>query len=344
MNDVVMRRWPLPVAALVVLLLTGRALAQTGERRDGSIVERTPCPAFNPPTYESYVATAKAAHAEEVEAAGREGLTMRTPPGIATREEFERNIAASRRVDCTRIVYMSDGLKVAGLLWRPADQGTTPLPLIIFNRGGNRDFGRIPPWHGNHRLAAEGFVVLASQYRGVDGGEGVEEFGGADVHDILNLVPVAQALGNVDLQNVFLLGWSRGAMSTFVAMRQGIKVNAIAVGGGLLDLVAEAARRPALVTNVWNQLIPDFATKREERLRERSVMYWPEQVNAPVLILHGGGDWRVSAAESLAFAQKLQAAGKTYELIVYAKDDHGISVNAADRNRRIVEWFRKHMR
>ena len=339
-----MRSWPLPVAALVVLLLTGRALAQTGERRDGSIVERTPCPAFNPPTYENYVATAKAVHAEEVEAAAREGLTMRTPPGIATREEFERNIAASRRVDCTRIVYMSDGLKVAGLLWRPADQGTTPLPLIIFNRGGNRDFGRIPPWHGNHRLAAEGFVVLASQYRGVDGGEGVEEYGGADAHDILNLVPVAQALGNVDLQNVFMLGWSRGAMSTFVAMKQGIKVNAIAVGGGLLDLVAEAVRRPALVTNVWNQLIPDFATKRDERLRERSVMYWPEQVNVPVLIMHGGGDWRVSPAESLAFAQKLQAAGKTYELIVYANDDHGTSVNLADRNRRIVEWFRKNMR
>jgi dipeptidyl aminopeptidase/acylaminoacyl peptidase len=339
-----MRRWPLTLAALAALLLTDGALAQIGERRDGSIVERMPCPAFTSPSYESYVGTVKAAHADEVEAAKREGLAMGTPPGIATREQFERNIAASRRVDCTRLVYMSDGLKVAGLLWRPIDQGPKPLPLIIFNRGGNRNFGQVPPWHGNHRLAAEGFVVLAPQYRGVDGGEGVEQFGGADVHDILNLVPVAQSLGDVDLQNVFMLGWSRGAMSTFVAMKQGIKLNAIAVGGGLLDLVAEAGRRPGLVSNVWSQLIPDFATKRDERLRERSVMYWPEQVNVPVLILHGGGDWRASPAEALAFAQKLQAAGKTYELIVYANDDHGISVNSADRNRRIVEWFRKHMR
>ena len=71
---------------------------------------------------------------------------------------------------------------------------------------------------------------------------------------------------------------------------------------------------------------------------------WPEQINVPSLILHGGGDWRASPADALAFAQKLQAAGKTYELVVYANDDHGLSGHVADRDRRIVEWFRKHMR
>jgi dipeptidyl aminopeptidase/acylaminoacyl peptidase len=64
----------------------------------------------------------------------------------------------------------------------------------------------------------------------------------------------------------------------------------------------------------------------------------------PVLIMHGGGDWRASPAETLAFVQKLQAAGKTYQLIVYADDDHGISGHSAESNRHIVEWFRKHMR
>jgi dipeptidyl aminopeptidase/acylaminoacyl peptidase len=59
---------------------------------------------------------------------------------------------------------------------------------------------------------------------------------------------------------------------------------------------------------------------------------------------YGGGDWRASPAEALTFAQKLQAAGKPYELIVYANDDHAVSGNALDRNRRIVEWFRRHLR
>ena len=90
--------------------------------------------------------------------------------------------------------------------------------------------------------------------------------------------------------------------------------------------------------------MPGFATRRDELLRERSPMHWPEKIDVPVLILQGTGDWRVSPAEALLFAQKLQAAGKPYELIMYANDDHGMSVNRTDSHRRIVTWFKKHMR
>ena len=331
------------VLGLGILLTCARGAAAQPTDGDGTLLVQAPCPAYVAPQYEAAVASAKQLHAEEVVAAQREGITMRTPVAYATPEEFEQNVKMSQSVTCTRLVYRSDGLRVAGLMWRPKDQGSRRLPLIIFTRGGNRDFAKIPPWHGFHRLAAEGFVVMASQYRGVDGGEGVEEFGGADVDDVRNLVPVAASLGIADLDNVFLLGWSRGAMEALLALKHGLKANAIAVGGGLLDLVAEARRRPTLVTNVWSVLIPQFASRGEEALRERSAMYWPEAVTVPILILHGGGDWRASPLESMTFAQKLHTAGRVYELVVYANDDHGLSANRADSNRRIVEWFRKHM-
>ena len=320
------------------------AAAQEAKARDGTLVEQTPCPKFVARTYEEYVAAAKQIHASETAAAKLEGITMRTPAGFLARDDYDRGVAATQRLECTRIMYMSDGLKVAGLLWRPSDQGTKRLPLIVYLRGGNRAFGQVPPYQPFHRLAAEGFVMLASQYRGVDGGEGVEEFGGADVHDVMNLIPLAESLGYVDTNNVFLLGGSRGGMETFLAIKRGMKMNAAAVVGSLLDLVAEAKRRPTLVNFVWAQLMPGFATRRDELLQERSPMYWPEQINVPTLILHGSGDWRASPADALAFAQKLQAAGKTYELVVYANDDHGLSGHIADRDRRILEWFRKHMR
>ena len=332
------------VLGLAILLTGARGAAAQPAGGDGTLLEQAPCPAYVAPAYEAAVASAKQFHAEEVAQAQREGITMRTPVAFATPDEFERGVKVSQSVACTRIVYRSDGLKVAGLMWRPKDQGSKRLPLIIFTRGGNRDFGKMPPWHGFHRLAAEGFVVMASQYRGVDGGEGVEEFGGADVDDVRNLVPVAASLGFVDLDNVFLLGWSRGAMEALLALKQGLRANAIAVGGGLLDLVAEAQRRPTLVTNVWSVLIPQFASRGDAALRERSAMYWPEAVTVPILIMHGGGDWRASPLESMKFAQKLHTAGRIYELVVYANDDHAISGNRTDSNRRILEWFRKHMR
>lgn len=311
---------------------------------DGTLIEQMPCPAFEASPYEDYVAGVKKFHASEVEAARTEGLTMRTPLVVASRDEYAHDVAVSRTTECRRILYMSDGLKVAGRMWHPADQGDKRLPLIIFLRGGNRDLGRVPPWHRVHRLTASGFVVLVTQYRGVDGGEGVEEFGGADVHDVMNLVPVAASLGFVDMNNVFLFGWSRGGMETLIALKQGMKVNAAAVGGPLLDLLSEAKRRPALPKYVWSQLMPGFAAKPDDVMRERSPLYWPERVDTPLLLMHGGGDWRASPAETLAFAQKLQSLGKTFELVIYADDDHGITGNAMDRDRRVIEWFRRHLR
>src|SRR5688572_8111938 len=72
-----------------------------------------------------------------------------------------------------RITYLSDNLKVTGYVAEPKAMGK--YPCIISNRGGNQDFGQ---W--NHlsiafflgRMADWGYVIIASQYRGNDGGEG----------------------------------------------------------------------------------------------------------------------------------------------------------------------------
>jgi len=51
-----------------------------------------------------------------------------------------------------------------------------------------------------------------------------EEFGGAEIHDVLNLIPLAKSLGYVDMDNVFILGVSRGGMETYLALKNGIPV------------------------------------------------------------------------------------------------------------------------
>lgn len=334
-------RWALLV---VVLLFLGDALpAQVPARKDGALVEQRACAPNPTTTYDQYVAASKQQYAEEVEAAKEEGLTLQTPLTYSSRQEWER-VNDPAAIDCRRITYLSDGLKVVGFIWSPKAQKSGPLPLIIFNRGGNREFGKLTPWQSVRRFALQGFVVIASQYRGNDGGEGQEEYGGADVRDVLNLVPLASSLGNIDAKNIFMLGWSRGGMMAYLALKNHIPVNAAAVGGGQVDLVSEGKKRPALIADVWRELIPGFDKRAEESMRERSAVYWADRIDVPILILHGGADWRVSPDEALAIAQKLQAAGKTYELVIYAGDDHGLSMNRADSDRRIVEWFRAHMK
>ena len=338
-----MRRPPyLPLLLSLLLSATG-AGAQTEAPRDGTIVEQVPCETGPAMTYEQYVEMEKRRQVMEVEAARLSGFELEAPLVLMSREELAR-FGDHSQIDCQHIKYLSDGLKVAGFLWKPKDTAGRKLPVILFNRGGNREFGKLGPWGGIHRFAAEGFVVIASQYRGNDGGEGREEFGGADVRDVLNLIPLASSLDCVDMGNVFLYGVSRGGMMTYLALKNGIPVNAAATVGGMTDLVSEAARRPSLVINVWKEMIPDFDKRREELLRERSAVYWAEKINVPILILQGGADWRVGPGSALAFAQKLQELGKEYELIVYAGADHGISQKEADRDRRIIDWFRSHMK
>jgi dipeptidyl aminopeptidase/acylaminoacyl peptidase len=334
------------VALVAILVLTAvpRAPAQTERKPDGTVVGEEACAADAITTYDAYVTAAKKRYAEEVEAAKLESQRHTTPLVYLTREEFEARAKGAEQIDCRRIRYLSDSLQVVAYLWKPKSVPAQKLPLIIFNRGGNREFGKVLPSNPFRLLAVDGFVVVASQYRGNDGGEGKEEFGGADVRDVINLIPLAESLGYVDTKNVFMLGWSRGGMMTALALKQGMKVNAAAVGGPLTNLLTERARRPLLGTFVWSQLMPGYAERSEEVLRERSALFWPEQIRAPLLILQGGADWRVDPAETLAFAQALQRVGATYELVVYAGDDHGITVNRDDSNRRIVQWFRKHMR
>ncbi|MFN2596280.1 MAG: alpha/beta hydrolase family protein [Pyrinomonadaceae bacterium] len=292
--------------------------------------------------------SAKRAFADEVETAKRAGFKMEMPANFTAhllgKEEFEREKAYAG-FECRRITYMSDGLKVAGFIWKPKNTEGKKLPLIMVNHGGNGDSGKLTPWaqFGYYRYVSSGFVVIGPQYRGVGGGEGRDEFGGADLHDVLNLIPLARSLGYVDMNNVFMLGASRGGMMTYLALKDNAPVNAAAVISGMADLISTDKERPVMV-NVYKRLIPDFEKRGEESLRERSAVYWAGKINAPVLLLHGTADWRVSTSQVLALAQKLQESGKTYELIVYANDDHGVPLNREDADRRIVEWFRMHMK
>jgi dipeptidyl aminopeptidase/acylaminoacyl peptidase len=346
-----MRKTYFLLRVALALLLTSSAIAQSNSQNDGSIIEQVPCPARVVGTYEQYVEGAKSGYLQAIESAKRDStkgikMVMLTDftKLVLSREEFERRNFYTG-VDCQRIKYLSDGLKVVGYIWKPKDSVGKKLPLIIFNRGGNRESGKLSPWmrFGFYPFVSNGFVVIGSQYRGVDGGEGKEELGGADVRDVLNLIPLAKSLGYVDVNNIFMFGESRGGMMTYLALKNNIPVNAVTVKSGGTDFFGNLKDRPDF-GKVYQQLIPDYDKRPDEAMRERSAIAWADKINVPLLILHGTADELISAGRTLAFAQKLQELGKTYELIIYAGDNHNLSLNFTDSDKRIVEWFKKYMK
>ncbi len=245
------------------------------------------------------------------------------------------------------ITYISDGLKVKGYLCTPVGAGK--YPCVILNRGGNRDFGALTPkraliWMG--RLASWGYVVVASQYRGNAGGEGREEFGGADVNDVLNLIPLLAGQPAADTSRMGIYGWSRGGMMTYLALTKTNKFKAAIVGAGAANAFKNIEQRPDMEKYVYAELIPDYWENRESALKARSAVFWADKLakTTPLLLLHGSADWRVPPEEALEMSNRLYEAKHPFRLVFFEGGDHGLREHRAEVDRLIKDWLGGYLR
>ena len=73
----------------------------------------------------------------------------------------------SNKVDVYSITYPSDNLKIKGFLVQPKDIADKHYPLLVYNRGGNREHGMIRAKTLQYLSywASKGYVVVATQYR-----------------------------------------------------------------------------------------------------------------------------------------------------------------------------------
>jgi dipeptidyl aminopeptidase/acylaminoacyl peptidase len=243
-----------------------------------------------------------------------------------------------------RVTYRSEGAVVSGYLYyNPKQAEGQKLPAIVFSRGSYIVNNQAPVLLTMiRRLAREGFVVFAPMFRGSDGMPGNDEMGGGDLQDLRSAIDVVKGLPGVDPENVFLYGESRGAMMTYFALREDWDFRAAAIFGGITELadylkVVDPEGRMAATT------FPDYASRKDEILRSRSAIYWPEKIRKPLLIMHGGDDGDVSPTHSLKMAEALTGLKREYSLVIFANDNHIIAHNRIGRDKLAVDWFRQHM-
>lgn len=250
-------------------------------------------------------------------------------------QSFDPDLAAElEHLNFYKLSYLSDGLKVTAYLVEPKSEGK--FPCIISNRGGNRDFGQwseIGVAYFLGKMASWGYVVIASQYRGNDGGEGVEEFGGKDVNDVLNLVKTLKEIPGADTNRIGIEGGSRGGMMTYLALKESCDFKAAAVTAGAANAFANIESRPNMETHVYAELIPNYWENKEAELQARSAVYWADDMckSTPLLIMHGSADWRVLPEESMELVSKLYEAKHPTRFILFEGADHGIREFRSDR-------------
>ena len=267
-------------------------------------------------------------------------------------EEYARLEDATRSGRVERIHYRSGLLRIAGAVVRPPGPARRDFPVVLFLRGGNQNYGTLDERALLQMMAVadQGFLVLATTYRGADDSDGADEWGGADTEDVAALVSVASAFDvDVDPGRLFLYGVSRGGMMALVSVRRGLRVRAVAVRGAPLDLaeVADFQFQGGTATGrglrgVFDQLMPGYLADPQGEMRRRSALAWPEEIRIPVLLVHAREDARVPWSQSDRFARALQQRGVPSSFVLFERDIHQAVWHRDDEVRLVTDWFRQH--
>lgn len=242
-----------------------------------------------------------------------------------------------------KITYLSDGLKVKGYIAYPNDNSKT-YPCIIWCRGGYGNAGAIDKFTARGmfgQLASWGYCVFASQYRGNDGSEGHDDFGGDDVNDILNLIPLADEIPQANKNVWGIEGWSRGGMMTYLTLTRTNIFKAAIVLGGIANLRCNA-EESKFMRRLYEHSLGNFTNEEfKKRCEERSIINFPEKLSrqTPLLIIHGNADERVLPHDSIDLSYTLLELNFPFRLVMLEGGDHFLKSHRQEVDEMRRKWF-----
>ena len=236
------------------------------------------------------------------------------------------------------VTYQSGDLKVLGLLAEPIDEGL--YDGLLYLRGGIKSVGQVRPGRVV-QFASEGFIVFAPFYRGNQGGEGNEDFAGDDREDAFAGYNLLQSHPNV--KGVHLFGFSRGGVMALLTAIQFPEAKSIVTWGGVTDMFLTYVERKDL-RRMMKRVIGGTPTKYPERYEFRTPLYQLENLEVPVLIIHGEKDQNVSVEHAYRLEKRLKMLDKKVEAWYFKDFTHYFPPAI---NRKVVKdlsaWMKSHI-
>lgn len=244
-----------------------------------------------------------------------------------------------------------DGLTVGALLVKPAAfNPDTKYPLVLRIHGGPNGQDAHQFSLERELLAAQGYLVLAVNYRGSSGrGQAWKkaiyaDWGNKEVQDLLAGVDHVIASGIADPNRLGLGGWSYGGILTDYAIATTTRFRAATSGAGSA-LQSTMYGSDQYIYQYEKELgAPWQNPKAWEKV---SYPFWhADRIKTPTLFLGGEKDFNVPIAGSEQMYQALKSQGIDTQLIVYPGQNHGITRPSyvRDRLERYVGWYDKYLR
>ena len=224
-------------------------------------------------------------------------------------------------------------------LFFPRDLDTAQkAPLLVFPHGGvHADFTTYYT-HIVRELLAQGYVVVAPEYRGSTGyGRGLYEdidYGGLEIED--NHAARQHVLDNygfVDARRVGMIGWSHGGLIALMnVMAHPGDYRCAYAGVPVSDLIARLGYLDDEYRDLYSAEYHIGQTVEEniDEYKRRSPVWNAEKLQTPVLIHTSTNDEDVNSLEVESLIRALKAEGKEFEYEIYADAPGGHSFDRLD--------------
>ncbi len=223
-----------------------------------------------------------------------------------------------------------DGLAIQGWLYRAAG---TARGTVVYVHGG-------PTWHSadaiNNQiqyLVRAGFNVLDPNYRGSTGFSmafreaiKVDGWGGREQDDIRSGIEALLAAGIAQPGKVGITGTSYGGYSSWCAITR-FPPEVLAASApicGMTDLVVDYQTTRPDLRPYSAEMLGGTPDEVPEKYRERSPLYFVDQIKGRLMIVQGMQDPNVTPENVRAVTRALQDAGVEYELLAFDDEGHGI--------------------
>ena len=289
-------------------------------------------------------------------------VTTPTKPQAARNVSTDETLAGSapaspaeRFVEPEELTYEStDGLEIHAMVYLPPgfeDAGDESVPLIVHPHGGPTAFDGYAFNPRAQYFAAQGYAVIEPNYRG-SAGFGREfrdlndlSWGEGDLDDVVNAADaLADAYSAVDGDRAGIYGGSGGGLMTVNALGTSDRFDAGAAFYGVYDYEAFMDDTDDVGWRLMKREL-GFPATDIENYRDASPIEHVEDIDAPLLVLHGEEDVRVPISQSELLVEELEKHGKRHEFRRYDGEPHGFQrrENVLDAYSRVADLFAKYL-
>jgi len=251
-----------------------------------------------------------------------------------------------------------DGAEIHGMVVKPPSfEAGKKYPTLLWIHGGPNgqddhalEFSLYPLQFERQLLAAQGYVVLAVNYRG-SSGRGSEftrsifaDWGNKEVADLLGGIDYAVAKGIADPDRLGIGGWSYGGILTDYTIASDPRFKAAISGAGSANQISMYGS-DQYIFQYNNEIGPPWKSQ-DLWVKISYPFFHADRIHTPTLFMGGEKDFNVPIIGSEQMFQALRTLGVPTQLVVYPGQFHLFTRPSYqyDRLQRYIAWYEKYLK